>query len=78
MVIFVLLRLILQMRMRSHPVGLEPKCLIFGRTHRLLPYDMCANSEGSSETVRLRRLTRAIDGRLIICDKYHNLMSWLS
>ena len=37
---------------------------------------MCANSEeGSGETVRMRRLTGAFAGRL--CDKYHNLMSWL-
>ena len=26
------------------------RCLIFGRTLRLLPYFMCANSEGSGET----------------------------
>ena len=36
---------------------------------------MCANSEGSGETGRLRRLDWAFNGRL--CDKYHNLMSWL-
>ena len=36
---------------------------------------MCVNSEGSGETVRMRRLTWAFAGR--ICDKYHNLMSWL-
>ena len=36
---------------------------------------MCANSEGSGETGWLRRLDWAFDGRL--CDKYHNLMSWL-
>ena len=51
------------------------KCLIFGRTFRLFPYFMCANSEGSSETARMRRLALAFAGRL--CDKYHNLMSWL-
>ena len=32
------------------------RCLIFGWTIRLLPYFMCANSEGSGETVRMRRL----------------------
>ena len=37
---------------------------------------MCANSEGSGETVQKRRLAWAITGRL--CDKYHNLMSWLN
>ena len=36
---------------------------------------MCANSEGSGETVWMCRLARAFAGRL--CDKYHNLMSWL-
>ena len=36
---------------------------------------MCANSEGSGETARMRRLAWAFAGRL--CDKYHNLMSWL-
>ena len=49
------------------------RCLIFGWTLRLLPYFMCANSEGSGETARMRRLDRAFAGRL--CDKYHNLMS---
>ena len=36
---------------------------------------MCANSEGSGETARMRRLARAFAGRL--CDKYHSLMSYL-
>ena len=35
---------------------------------------MCANSEGSGETARMRRVARAFAGRL--CGKYHNLMSW--
>ena len=34
---------------------------------------MCANSEGSGETARMRRLAWAFAGRL--CDKYHNLMN---
>ena len=51
------------------------KCLIFGRPLRLLPYFMCANSEGSGETARMPGLTWAFVGHL--CDKYHNLMSWL-
>ena len=51
------------------------RCLIFGWTLRLLPYFMCANSEGSGETVRMRRFAWAFAGRL--SDKYHNLMSWL-
>ena len=36
---------------------------------------MCADSEGSGETARIRRLARSFAGRL--CDKNHNLMSWL-
>ena len=32
------------------------RCLIFGLTLRLLPYFMCENSEGSGETVQMRRL----------------------
>ena len=36
---------------------------------------MFANSEGSSVTARLRRPDQAFAGHL--CDKYHNLMSWL-
>ena len=50
-------------------------CLIFGWTLRLLTYLMCANSEGSSETVQMCRLVWAFTGHL--CDKCHNLMSWL-
>ena len=67
-------KLILQMRMRmrSHPLG--ARCLIFGRTFRLLPNFMYANSEGSGETARVRRLAWVFAGRL--CDKYHNHMSW--
>ena len=36
---------------------------------------MCANSEVSGETARMRRIAWAFAGRL--CDKCHNLMSWL-
>ena len=32
------------------------RCVIFGLTLRLLPYFMCANSEGSGETARMHRL----------------------
>ena len=42
---------------------------------RLLPYFMCVNSEGYGETAWMCRLASAFAGRL--CDKYHNLMSWL-
>ena len=72
MVLFTLCKLILQMGLRSHPVG--SRCLIFGRTLRLLSCFMYANREGSGETARMRRLTWAFTGHL--CDKYHNLMSW--
>ena len=48
----------------------------FGRIFRPLPYFMCANSEGSGETTRMRRLAWAFHGR--ICDKYHSLMCWLN
>ena len=50
MALFVLRKFILQIRMR------RIRCLIFGRTLRLFPYFMCANSEGSGETARIRRL----------------------
>ena len=36
---------------------------------------MCANSEGSGETAQMCRLAWAFAGCL--CNKYHNLMSWL-
>ena len=49
---------------------------IFGRILRLLPFFMFANSDGSGEDAWMRRLAWAFAGRL--CDKYHNLMSWLS
>ena len=53
MVIFVL-------RIHSSNAHAQPSnaagCLIFGRTLRLLPYFMCANSEGSGETARIHRL----------------------
>ena len=51
------------------------RCLILGRTLCRLPYFMCANSEGSGETARMRRFAWVFAGRL--CDKYRNLMSWL-
>ena len=74
MELFVLHKLILETRMRNHPVGLD--VWIFGWTLRLLPYFMCANSKGSGETARMCRLAWALAGRL--CDKYHNLMNWLN
>ena len=74
MALFVLRKFILKMRMHSHPVGLDVWNLV-GTLVRLLPYFMCANSEGSGETVRMHGLAWAFAVRL--CYKYHNLMSWL-
>ena len=51
------------------------RCLIFGRTLRLLLYIMYANNEGSGETAQMLRLAWAFAGR--ICDKYYDLTSWL-
>ena len=65
MVRFVLRKLFLQTRMRSHPVGLY----VYFHTPCM------RTATGSGETSRMRRLAWAFAGRL--CDKYHNLMSWL-
>ena len=70
MVLFILRKPIFQTRMRSHPMGLN--VWFFG----LFPYFMSTNREGSGETARMRRLAWAFASRL--CDKYHNLMSWLN
>ena len=48
MVLFVLRKLILQTRMRSHPVAIDVWFLV--GLCCLLPYIMCANSEASGET----------------------------
>ena len=58
MAFFILSRLVIQTRMHSHParVRVRARCLIFGRTLRLLPYFMCANSQGSGKTAQMRRL----------------------
>ena len=50
------------------------RCLIFGQTLRRT--FICVNSEGSGQTARMRRLAWAFAVRL--CDKYHNVMSWLN
>ena len=54
MALIALRKLNLQTRMRSNPMGLH--VCFFGQTLRLLPYFVCANSEGSGETARMRRL----------------------
>ena len=66
-------KLDLQARIHSNPLGLH--IWFFGQTFRLLPYVKFANSEGSGETAQMRSLTWAFAGRL--CDKHHNLMTWL-
>ena len=69
MALFVLRKLILQTHMCSHPVRLDVSILVGP-----FVYFMCANSEGSGETARMRRLPWFFAGRL--CGKYHNLMRW--
>ena len=70
MVLFSLRKLILQTRIRSHPVGLDVwffvRCFVYF-------HSSCVRT--AKALTRLRRLTWAFAGRL--CDKYHNLMSWL-
>ena len=73
MALFVLRKLIFQMRMHTNPVGLDVWFLV--GPYCLLPYLMYANSEGSDKTAQMLRLTWAFTSRL--CEKYHNLMSWL-
>ena len=57
MALFDFRKLIFQTRMRSHQVGLFVWFLVG-------PFFMCANSEGSNETTRMRRLAWAFAGRL--------------
>ena len=66
MVLFVLRKLILQTRIRSHPVGLDV-WFVGPFVYLMWP----ANSDGSGE---MHRLAWAFADRL--CDNYHNLMSW--
>ena len=49
------------------------RCLIFGRSLRLLPYFMCANSEGSGEDAQSSLSLRWSP----MWNEYHNFMSWL-
>ena len=74
MALFILRKLILQTCMRSHPVGLDVWFLVepFVYFH----ISCVRNSEGSGETARMCNLAWAFASRL--CDKYHNLMSWLT
>ena len=58
MALFVLRKLIIQTRMRNHTVAIDAWFLV-GPFVYFLPYFMCANSEGSGETARMRRLAWA-------------------
>ena len=73
MALFILHKLILKTRMHSHPVGLDIYFVWSDPSSNSILH-VCS-SEGSGETERMRKLTRAFAGR--ICSKYHNLMSWL-
>ena len=80
MALFELRKLLLQTRMRSHPVGLDVWFLVgpfvYFHTSCMRTAKPLARLRGcSGETARMRRLAWAFAGRL--CDKYHNLMSWL-
>ena len=68
--LFILRKLILQTRMRSYPVGLDVWFLV-----RPLMYFHTTRVRTAKALARMRRLAWAIAGCL--CDKYHNLMSWL-
>ena len=70
MALFVLRKLIHQMRMRSHPVGLDVWFLVGPFVYF---HTSCVQTVKA--LARMRRLTWAFAGRL--CDKYHNLISWL-
>ena len=48
------------------------RCLLFGRTLRLLPYFICANSQGSGETAQMRRLASAFT--YVKSTKFHELL----
>ena len=61
--LFVLRKLILKMRMRSHPVGLDLWIFVGP-----LVYFHTVCERTAKAVTRLRGC---------LCDKYHNLMSWL-
>ena len=71
MVLFALRKLILLTRMHSHPVGLDVWYLVGPFIYF---HTSCVRT--AKALARLRRLTWAFADRL--CDKYHNLMSWLN
>ena len=74
MALFNLRKLILQTRMCNHPVEVDAQVFVGPFIYF---HSSCVRTakEGSGETAQMRRLASASAGRL--CDKYHNLMSWL-
>ena len=70
MVLFILRKLIFQTCMHSHPAGLDVWFLV-----RPFVYFHTSCVRSVKALARLRRLAWVFAGRL--CDKCHNLMSWL-
>ena len=66
MVLFVLRKLFLQTRMRSHPVGLD--VLVLAHPSSIYILNVCEQRR-LWETAQMRMLAWAFTGRL--CDKYH-------
>ena len=71
MALFFLRKLIFQTPMRGHPVGPDVWFLVGPFFYFCT---LCVRT--AKALARLRRLAWAFAGRL--CDKYHNLMSWLN
>ena len=79
MVLFVLRKIILRRRMRNHPVGLDVWFLVGPFVYF---HTSCVRT--AKALVRLRKWAGSPDSRSLawafvgrLCDKYHNLMSWL-
>ena len=72
MVLFVLHKLILEMRMHSHPVGLD---VWFFVEPFLYFHTSCVWT--AKTLARLRGCAGSLELAGCLCDEYHNLMSWL-
>ena len=72
-VLFVLRKLILQTRMRSHPVGIDVWYLV-----RPFVYFNTSCVRTAKALAKLHRCAVAWAFAGHLCDKYHNLMSWLN
>ena len=57
-------------------VSSRAKGLNFGLSLPLLPYSLYASSQDSGKTVHMRSLARVFAAH--ICNKYQNLICWLS